>query len=73
MYQRPVVKKTAAENCALPETQLSGITYGSLSPSSHIHKAKVLDTHFPSMKRRRLSEYIHKILKKSLRYTILIS
>uniref|UniRef100_A0A4W6E8L3 Regulator of telomere elongation helicase 1 n=1 Tax=Lates calcarifer TaxID=8187 RepID=A0A4W6E8L3_LATCA len=58
---RPVVEKTtAAGSCGtvcFPDRQSSGFTSSSFSQSSHTQKAKVLDTHLPSLKRRRLSEY----------------
>ncbi|XP_037628179.1 regulator of telomere elongation helicase 1 isoform X2 [Sebastes umbrosus] len=58
---RPVVeKKAAAESCGtvcLPDTQSSAITSCSSSQSSHTQKAKVLDAHLPSLKRRRLNEH----------------
>ncbi|KAM9351348.1 regulator of telomere elongation helicase 1 [Symphorus nematophorus] len=58
---RPVVeKKAAAESCGavcLPDIQSSGFSSCSSSQRSHTQKAKVLDTHLPSLKRRRLNEY----------------
>uniref|UniRef100_A0A4W6E8K8 Regulator of telomere elongation helicase 1 n=1 Tax=Lates calcarifer TaxID=8187 RepID=A0A4W6E8K8_LATCA len=39
-----------------PDRQSSGFTSSSFSQSSHTQKAKVLDTHLPSLKRRRLSD-----------------
>uniref|UniRef100_A0A3Q0RHP5 Regulator of telomere elongation helicase 1 n=1 Tax=Amphilophus citrinellus TaxID=61819 RepID=A0A3Q0RHP5_AMPCI len=58
---RPVVEKKApAETCrtvCLPDTQSSSSTSCSSSHSSPTQKAKVLDAHLPSLKRRRLSEY----------------
>ncbi|XP_040920968.1 uncharacterized protein LOC121200007 [Toxotes jaculatrix] len=58
---RPVVeKKTATESCGavcLPDIQPSGFTSCSHSQSSHTQKAKVLDAHLPSLKRRRLNEH----------------
>ncbi|AWP09173.1 putative regulator of telomere elongation helicase 1 [Scophthalmus maximus] len=60
---RPVVekKKTAAtESCGTlssPGPQSSGVTSSVSSQSSHPQKAKVLDSHLPSMKRRRLNEH----------------
>uniref|UniRef100_A0A3Q4BVD7 Regulator of telomere elongation helicase 1 n=1 Tax=Mola mola TaxID=94237 RepID=A0A3Q4BVD7_MOLML len=56
---RPMVAKpSAAESCetaCLPDTQSFAFT--SLSQSSNIHKAKVLDAHLPSLKRRRINEH----------------
>lgn len=58
LCQRPVVeKKAAAESCGTvwsSDTQSSRFTS---SHSSHTQKAKALDAHLPSLKRRRLSEY----------------
>ncbi|XP_040009350.1 regulator of telomere elongation helicase 1 isoform X2 [Xiphias gladius] len=58
---RPVVeKKTAAEGCGMmcsPGTQSSSFTSCSSSQSSHTQKAKMLDAHLPSLKRRRLNEH----------------
>ncbi|XP_035513302.1 regulator of telomere elongation helicase 1 [Morone saxatilis] len=58
---RPVVEKKAApESCGtvcLPHTQSSALTSCSSSQSSHTQKAKVLDAHLPSLKRRRLNEH----------------
>uniref|UniRef100_UPI0037E8D6A8 regulator of telomere elongation helicase 1 n=1 Tax=Semicossyphus pulcher TaxID=241346 RepID=UPI0037E8D6A8 len=58
---RPVVEKKApAESCGtacLPDTQSSGFTSCSASQSSSAPKAKVLDAHLPSLKRRRLNEH----------------
>ncbi|XP_050926955.1 regulator of telomere elongation helicase 1 isoform X2 [Lates calcarifer] len=58
---RPVVEKTtAAGSCGtvcFPDRQSSGFTSSSFSQSSHTQKAKVLDTHLPSLKRRRLNEH----------------
>uniref|UniRef100_A0A3Q3K5R3 Regulator of telomere elongation helicase 1 n=1 Tax=Monopterus albus TaxID=43700 RepID=A0A3Q3K5R3_MONAL len=58
---RPVVeKKAAAESCgavSLPDTQSSGFTSCAFTQSSHTQKAKVLDAHLPSLKRRRLNEH----------------
>ena len=65
MYQRPVVEKkktaAAAESSGpvcLPDTQKSSSAFAhcSSSQSSYTQKAKELDTHLPSLKRRRLSE-----------------
>uniref|UniRef100_A0A671VQE4 Regulator of telomere elongation helicase 1 n=1 Tax=Sparus aurata TaxID=8175 RepID=A0A671VQE4_SPAAU len=57
---RPVLeKKTVAESCdtlSLPDTRSSGFASCSYSQSSNTQKAKVLDTHLPSLKRRRLNE-----------------
>ncbi|XP_040890417.1 regulator of telomere elongation helicase 1-like [Toxotes jaculatrix] len=57
----PVVeKKTAAESCGavcLPDTQPSGFPSCSHSQSPHTQKAKALDAHLPSLKRRRLNEH----------------
>lgn len=39
-----------------PDARSSGFTSDSFS-GSYIHKATSLDTHFPSLKRKRLSEY----------------
>uniref|UniRef100_A0A8D2ZMX8 Regulator of telomere elongation helicase 1 n=1 Tax=Scophthalmus maximus TaxID=52904 RepID=A0A8D2ZMX8_SCOMX len=64
---RPVVekKKTAAtESCGTlssPGPQSSGVTSSVSSQSSHPQKAKVLDSHLPSMKRRRLSDGMARI------------
>ncbi|XP_078144359.1 regulator of telomere elongation helicase 1 isoform X1 [Centroberyx gerrardi] len=55
----PVEKKAAAESCGTvdsPKSQLSSFTSCSSSQSSHTQKAKVLDAHIPSLKRRRLNE-----------------
>ncbi|XP_041801882.1 regulator of telomere elongation helicase 1 isoform X2 [Chelmon rostratus] len=53
---RPVVeKKSAAETCGT-DTQSSVLTTCSSSQSSHTKKAKVLEAHLPSLKRRRLNE-----------------
>ncbi|XP_042348156.1 regulator of telomere elongation helicase 1 isoform X2 [Plectropomus leopardus] len=58
---RPVVeKKSAAESCGTlcaPDSQSSDFTPCSSSQSSHTQKAKVLDAHMPSLKRRRLNEH----------------
>ncbi|XP_051281967.1 regulator of telomere elongation helicase 1 isoform X3 [Dicentrarchus labrax] len=58
---RPVVEKKAApESCrtvCLPHTQSSSLTSCSSSQSSHTQKAKMLDAHLPSLKRRRLNEH----------------
>ncbi|XP_033485941.1 regulator of telomere elongation helicase 1 isoform X1 [Epinephelus lanceolatus] len=58
---RPVVeKKAAAESCgtvSLPDTRSSDFSPRSSSQSSHTQKAKVLDAHLPSLKRRRLNEH----------------
>uniref|UniRef100_A0A8D0DBW1 Regulator of telomere elongation helicase 1 n=1 Tax=Sander lucioperca TaxID=283035 RepID=A0A8D0DBW1_SANLU len=59
---RPVVeKKSAAESCeteSLPDTlQSPCYTSCSSSQSSHTQKAKVLDAHLPSLKRRKLNEH----------------
>ncbi|KAL7399549.1 hypothetical protein ABVT39_026292 [Epinephelus coioides] len=57
---RPMVeKKAAAESCgtvSLPDTRSSDFSPCSSSQSSYTQKAKVLDAHLPSLKRRRLSE-----------------
>ncbi|KAG7521076.1 regulator of telomere elongation helicase 1 isoform X1 [Solea senegalensis] len=59
---RPVVEKknSAAGSCGAvcqPDTQSSGLTSSLLSSqSSHTQKAKMLDSHLPSLKRRRLNE-----------------
>ncbi|XP_054464874.1 LOW QUALITY PROTEIN: regulator of telomere elongation helicase 1 [Anoplopoma fimbria] len=57
---RPVVeKKAAAESCGTvcsPETQSSAFPSCSSSKSSNTQKAKELDAHLPSLKRRRLNE-----------------
>ncbi|CAB1417634.1 unnamed protein product [Pleuronectes platessa] len=59
---RPVVeKKTAAGKCStecLSDTQSSGFTSCASTQSSHTQKAKELDSHLPSLKRRRLNENI---------------
>ncbi|TKS77856.1 Regulator of telomere elongation helicase 1 [Collichthys lucidus] len=58
---RPVVeKRAAAESCGtvcLPDTQASGFTSCLSYQSSHTQKAKALDAHLPSLKRRKLNEY----------------
>ncbi|KAM7412359.1 hypothetical protein PAMA_022037 [Pampus argenteus] len=58
---RPVVeKKTASERCGtacLPDTQSSSFPSCTSSQSSHSQKAKVLDAHIPSLKRRRLNDH----------------
>ncbi|XP_059189945.1 regulator of telomere elongation helicase 1 [Centropristis striata] len=58
---RPFVEKeAAAETCekkCLPDTQPSDFTSCPPSQSSNTKKAKVLDAHLPSLKRRRLNEY----------------
>ncbi|XP_070696234.1 regulator of telomere elongation helicase 1 [Pempheris klunzingeri] len=58
---RPVVeKKAAAQSCGtvcLPDSQPSGSTACLSSQSSYTTKAKLLDTHLPSLKRRRLNEH----------------
>uniref|UniRef100_A0A3B4Y0Q6 Regulator of telomere elongation helicase 1 n=1 Tax=Seriola lalandi dorsalis TaxID=1841481 RepID=A0A3B4Y0Q6_SERLL len=58
---RPVVeKKTAAESSGattLPDSQSSSFTSCSTSQRSSAQKAKVLDAHLPSLKRRRLNEH----------------
>lgn len=60
MFQRPVVeKKAAAESCGtlcLPGAQSPGFTTWSSSQTSYTKKAKVLDPHLPSLKKRKLSE-----------------
>ncbi|XP_068589744.1 regulator of telomere elongation helicase 1 isoform X2 [Cebidichthys violaceus] len=58
---RPVVeKKAAAQSCRTvcsPDTQSSAFPSGSSSQSTHTQKAKELDAHLPSLKRRRLNEH----------------
>nr|XP_046251810.1 regulator of telomere elongation helicase 1 [Scatophagus argus] len=58
---RPVTeKKVATESCGtkcLPESESSGFTSCSSPQSSHTQQAKMLDTHLPSLKRRRLNEH----------------
>ncbi|XP_044206767.1 regulator of telomere elongation helicase 1 isoform X2 [Thunnus albacares] len=58
---RPVVeKKAASESCGaacLPDTQSSGFTSCSSYQSSQTQKAKALDAHTPSLKRRRLNDH----------------
>lgn len=58
---RPVVvKKAAAESCGtvcLPDTQSSGFTSCSSYQAAPTQKAKVLDAHLPSLKRRKLNEH----------------
>ncbi|XP_023134793.2 regulator of telomere elongation helicase 1 isoform X2 [Amphiprion ocellaris] len=58
---RPMVeKKVAPESCGtacLPDTQSSGSTSCSSYQGSSAQKAKVLDAHLPSLKRRRLNEH----------------
>ncbi|XP_072224081.1 regulator of telomere elongation helicase 1 [Leuresthes tenuis] len=58
---RPVVLKTAAaDSCATacsPNAEASSATCCSSSQSSHTQKAKVLDAHLPSLKRKRLNEH----------------
>uniref|UniRef100_A0A665WGE4 Regulator of telomere elongation helicase 1 n=1 Tax=Echeneis naucrates TaxID=173247 RepID=A0A665WGE4_ECHNA len=58
---RPVVmKENHAERCdtvCLPDSQSSGFTHCSSTQRSSTQQAKMLDTHLPSLKRRRLSEY----------------
>lgn len=52
-------KKAAAESCGsvcLPDTTSSSLISCSPSQSTHTKKTKVLDTHLPSLKRRRLSK-----------------
>ncbi|XP_028265635.1 regulator of telomere elongation helicase 1 isoform X2 [Parambassis ranga] len=57
---RPVVEKKApAESCgsvSSPDTTSSSLISCSPSQSTHTKKTKVLDTHLPSLKRRRLNE-----------------
>uniref|UniRef100_A0A8C3G854 Regulator of telomere elongation helicase 1 n=1 Tax=Cyclopterus lumpus TaxID=8103 RepID=A0A8C3G854_CYCLU len=57
---RPVVGKKAAAQCSgtgcSPDTSSSGFPSCSSSQSSHTQKAKKLDAHLPSLKRRRLDE-----------------
>ncbi|XP_062282424.1 regulator of telomere elongation helicase 1 [Scomber scombrus] len=57
---RPVVEKKAPpESCGTvcsSDTQSSGFTSCSSSQSSRAQKAKVLDAHLPSLKRRRLND-----------------
>uniref|UniRef100_A0AAQ5YQ22 Regulator of telomere elongation helicase 1 n=1 Tax=Amphiprion ocellaris TaxID=80972 RepID=A0AAQ5YQ22_AMPOC len=53
-------RKVAPESCGtacLPDTQSSGSTSCSSYQGSSAQKAKVLDAHLPSLKRRRLSAY----------------
>uniref|UniRef100_A0A3Q1JAH5 Regulator of telomere elongation helicase 1 n=1 Tax=Anabas testudineus TaxID=64144 RepID=A0A3Q1JAH5_ANATE len=59
---RPVVEKKSATaesrgTVCFPDTPSSGFTSYSSSQSSNAQKAKMLDAHIPSLKRRRLSEY----------------
>ncbi|XP_028309281.1 regulator of telomere elongation helicase 1 [Gouania willdenowi] len=58
---RPVVEKKAAtescENLCSSQSRLSTSTSCSYSESKHSQKAKVLDSHLPSLKRRRLDEH----------------
>ncbi|KAK9515874.1 hypothetical protein VZT92_026476 [Zoarces viviparus] len=58
---RPVVaKKAAVQSCGTvcsPDTRSSAFPPGSSSQSAHTQKAKELDTHLPSLKRRRLNEH----------------
>ncbi|XP_067447279.1 regulator of telomere elongation helicase 1 isoform X2 [Thunnus thynnus] len=58
---RPVVeKKAASDSCGaacLPDTQSSGFTSCSSYQSSQTQKAKALDAHTPSLKRRRLNDH----------------
>ncbi|XP_031733432.1 regulator of telomere elongation helicase 1 isoform X4 [Anarrhichthys ocellatus] len=58
---RPVVeKKAAAQSCGTvcsPDTRSSAFPSGSSSQSAHTQKAKELDAHLPSLKRRRLNEH----------------
>uniref|UniRef100_A0A7N8YBW0 Regulator of telomere elongation helicase 1 n=1 Tax=Mastacembelus armatus TaxID=205130 RepID=A0A7N8YBW0_9TELE len=54
---RPMLEKKAAAESSGPDFQSSGSTFCSSSPRFHTQKAKVLDAHLPSLKRRRLSEY----------------
>ncbi|XP_070766663.1 regulator of telomere elongation helicase 1 [Enoplosus armatus] len=59
---RPVVEKKAAAECCgtvcSPDTQPSGFTSSFQSTqSSRTQKAKVLDAHLPSLKRRRLNDH----------------
>uniref|UniRef100_A0A7N9AMY3 Regulator of telomere elongation helicase 1 n=1 Tax=Mastacembelus armatus TaxID=205130 RepID=A0A7N9AMY3_9TELE len=51
-----VAQKIVPESSG-PDFQSSGSTFCSSSPRFHTQKAKVLDAHLPSLKRRRLSEY----------------
>ncbi|KAF7658691.1 hypothetical protein LDENG_00009250, partial [Lucifuga dentata] len=56
---RPIVEKSAAESFSTlcpPETPSSSFTSCSTSQSLHSQKAKILDSHIPSLKRRRLDE-----------------
>uniref|UniRef100_A0A667WAD7 Regulator of telomere elongation helicase 1 n=1 Tax=Myripristis murdjan TaxID=586833 RepID=A0A667WAD7_9TELE len=59
---RPMVEKKAeaaagsSSTVCSSESQLSSFTSGTPSHSSHTQKAKVLDAHIPSLKRRRLNE-----------------
>ncbi|KAM8754557.1 regulator of telomere elongation helicase 1 isoform 1-T1 [Acanthopagrus schlegelii] len=57
---RPVLEtKAVAESCdtlRLPDMRSSGFASCSFSQSSNTQKAKVLDAHLPSLKRRRLNE-----------------
>lgn len=54
------MNSAAGESCGTATAaQSSYFTSDSSSQSSHIYKAKVPDTHLPSLKRRRLSEYKH--------------
>ncbi|XP_011619108.1 regulator of telomere elongation helicase 1 [Takifugu rubripes] len=59
-YHRPAVEQTAAaESCGAvcpPDARSTGFTSDSFSQGSHIHKATALDTHLPSLKRKRLTE-----------------
>ncbi|KAM6928948.1 regulator of telomere elongation helicase 1 isoform 1-T1 [Lycodopsis pacificus] len=58
---RPLVeKKAAAQSCGTvcsPDTRSSAFPSGSSSQSAHTQKAKELDAHLPSLKRRRLNEH----------------
>uniref|UniRef100_A0A7N8XDY8 Regulator of telomere elongation helicase 1 n=1 Tax=Mastacembelus armatus TaxID=205130 RepID=A0A7N8XDY8_9TELE len=52
---RPMLEKKAAAESSGPDFQSSGSTFCSSSPRFHTQKAKVLDAHLPSLKRRRLT------------------
>ncbi|XP_026187920.1 regulator of telomere elongation helicase 1 isoform X2 [Mastacembelus armatus] len=54
---RPMLEKKAAAESSGPDFQSSGSTFCSSSPRFHTQKAKVLDAHLPSLKRRRLNEH----------------
>ncbi|XP_068453212.1 regulator of telomere elongation helicase 1 isoform X2 [Clinocottus analis] len=58
---RPLVEKTAAaQSCGTvcsPDTRSSAVPSCSSSQSVHPQKAKKLDTHLPSLKRRRLNDH----------------